>query len=104
MWCGLHGLDADLPWIVVGQTGAAARDHTPHRHCFGSSHHLTQTIRYAGWEVKIWAQYLENTMLVLYWAALIYMHVISPSFCSSSKKDAWLLSRPGNYLVDKPRC
>ena len=69
--------------------------------------HLTQTIRYASWEVKIWAQYLENTMLVLYWAALIYMHVISPSFCSSSTKlqeYAWLLSWRGNYSVDKPRC
>ena len=76
MWCGLHGLDADLPWIVVGQTGAAARDHTPHQHCFGSSHHLTQTIRYASWEVTIWAQFLENTMLVLYRVGLIYIHVI----------------------------
>ena len=82
MWCGLHGLDADLPWIVRGQTGAAARDHTTDI-VLG---HLTQTIRYAGWEVKIRPHYLENTMLVLYWAALIYMHVISPSFCSSSKK------------------
>ena len=56
MWCGLHGLDADLPWIVRGQTGAAARDHTTDI-VLG---HLTQTIRYAGWEVKIWAQYLKN--------------------------------------------
>ena len=78
MWCGLHGLDADLPWIVRGQTGAAAsaRDHTPHRHCFGSSHPDHPLRRLGGENMgTIFEKYKIYLMLVLYGVGLIYMHV-----------------------------
>ena len=76
MWCGLHGLDADLTWIVRGQTGAAARDHTPHRHCFGSSHPDHPLRRLGGENMgTIFEKYKIYLMLVLYGVGLIYMHV-----------------------------
>ena len=69
--CGLHGLEADLTWIVRGQT-AVGRG--PHRHCFGSSH-PAHPLRKLGGENM--AALFENTMLVLYllgWAYLLPSH------------------------------